>query len=88
MKLVRATLTKLVTDDGFVKVKDGVTLGRVYVVDVQSRRMVTLFDEPSKTIHQKAIYTCYRAERGRIIPSGYVAEELITPEEPDAAKIP
>jgi len=38
--LVRATLKKRLTDDQLMEVRDSISIGRVYIVETASRRMV------------------------------------------------
>ncbi len=51
--IARATLIKLKTDDGFVEMHDDVPLGRVYLVELTTRRMRRGMHLPTRSTWQR-----------------------------------
>lgn len=54
-----ARLAKLRTDDGFCEVVPGVAVGRRYLVDLASERVVTMEHVPTGTVHQKVVIEAF-----------------------------
>ena len=75
MKPAKATLIRLSTSDGLVAMKEGVLLGTEYVVDADSRRVVTFRNGPSGRIHQKEIVYMV-PEEGPCILQHYPFQEI------------
>lgn len=56
--LIQVQLVKKATDDGLVEFEDDIPLGRVYLVELDSRRTVMLLNDDTGGAHLKdIIYT-------------------------------
>lgn len=55
MNVVVATLVKRMSEDGLVEARDGVPLGKRYLVDLDSRRRVRMFNVVRRAFHDKEI---------------------------------
>lgn len=62
---VPARLIALATADGMIEFEDGVPLGRIYRVDLQTRQPVTLYNLDRRCSHRKEMV---RAENGYWLP--------------------
>lgn len=63
--LVRARLTKLVTDDGLVEMNKGCQVGRVFLVDLSTAEDAPLLNERYKVSHVKRVV---REVEGNLLP--------------------
>lgn len=65
MTLVKARLAKLATDDGLVEFKDGVELGREYLIDLDSKQRCWMRNFDRNVRHEKELVY---ADNGRWLP--------------------
>jgi hypothetical protein len=65
MNLIKARLAKLRTDDGLVEFRDGVELGKLYVVDLDSKERHWMRNFDFNVRHEKDII---RTQDGKWLP--------------------
>lgn len=79
MPRIRATLIKTVSDDGIVELKDGVQVGKEYVVELQSIRATGWGkrDDPESAINRFSIfvYDCPECLEGSWMPLEFLKLE-------------
>jgi len=65
--IVTAKLVKLVTDDKLAEVNPDVPLGKVYRVDINTRRRALMFNIMHRVEHEKEIVYAYPPGNGWLI---------------------
>jgi hypothetical protein len=58
-QLIQARVTKLVTEDGLLRLTKDVRIGDVFLVDIYTRSTTVLLNKEKQELHEKEVIQCF-----------------------------